>query len=154
MFYKYPFENKKILIVDDEPDVLETLEDLLSFCEIAKASNFEDAKKLLETRDFDITILGIMGVNGYELLRIAIERKVIPVMLTAHALSPENTIKSFKEGAVYYFPKDVMSRIAMFLYQILEEKEGTVKLLVARLIDKINPWGGPGIKPDFEDQSR
>ena len=29
-------EGKKILIVDDEPDVLETLEDLLSMCVVVK----------------------------------------------------------------------------------------------------------------------
>jgi len=36
---------KRILIVDDEPDILETLEDLLSECEVAKASNFLEAKE-------------------------------------------------------------------------------------------------------------
>ena len=123
MSEKELLEGKKILIVDDEPDVLETLEDLLSFCEVAKASNFEDAKKLLETQEFDMAILDIMGVKGYDLLAIAIEKKVIPVMLTAHALSPENTIKSFKEGAASYIPKDEMSRIAIFLTDILEAKE-------------------------------
>jgi hypothetical protein len=70
-----------------------------------------------------MAILDIMGVKGYDLLAIAIEKKVIPVMLTAHALSPENTIKSFKEGAASYIPKDEMSRIAIFLTDILEAKE-------------------------------
>ena len=80
-------KGKKILIVDDEPDVLEALEDLLYSCDVRKAANFEDAKRLLETQDFDMTILDIMGVDGYRLLKIAIEKKVIPVMLTAKALS-------------------------------------------------------------------
>ena len=80
-------KGKKILIVDDEPDVLEALGDLLYSCDVRKAANFEDAKRLLETQDFDMTILDIMGVDGYRLLKIAIEKKVIPVMLTAKALS-------------------------------------------------------------------
>ncbi|MFC1535469.1 response regulator transcription factor [Thermodesulfobacteriota bacterium] len=116
-------KGKKILIVDDEPDVLETLEDLLYFCDIEKAANFEDAKKLLETQDFDMTILDIMGVDGYRLLQIAIEKKVIPVMLTAKALSPEDVTKSFKEGAASYIPKQEMARIATFLSDILMAKE-------------------------------
>ena len=33
-------DGKRILIVDDEPDVLETLEDLLYICDVVKASNF------------------------------------------------------------------------------------------------------------------
>jgi CheY-like chemotaxis protein len=92
-------DGKKILVVDDEPDVLETLEELLSMCDVSKASSFEEAKKLLEFEYFDLAILDIMGVDGFELLEIARERDVIAVMLTAHALSPENIVKSYKEGA-------------------------------------------------------
>jgi len=39
----------------------------------------------LQTRPFDIAILDIMGVDGYGLLRVAKERGVVAVMLTAHA---------------------------------------------------------------------
>ena len=38
-------KGKRILIVDDEPDVLDTLEDLLSMCKVVKSASFEDAKK-------------------------------------------------------------------------------------------------------------
>ena len=56
-------KGKRILIVDDEPDVLDTLEDLLSMCEVVKATSFEEAKKQLETQSFDMAVLDIMGVN-------------------------------------------------------------------------------------------
>ncbi|MBW1937129.1 MAG: response regulator, partial [Deltaproteobacteria bacterium] len=114
---------KKVLIVDDEPDVLEELGELLSMCEVAKASTFEEAKKMLETRPFDIAILDIMGVDGYKLLEIANQKKVIAVMLTAHALSPENIVKSFKGGAASYLPKEKMGDIVLFLNEILEAKQ-------------------------------
>jgi hypothetical protein len=39
-----------------------------------------------------MTILDIMGVEGYELLEIATGRDVTAVMLTAHALSPDNIV--------------------------------------------------------------
>ena len=39
--------NKRILIVDDEPDVLESLKELLPMCDVVEASNFEDGKELL-----------------------------------------------------------------------------------------------------------
>jgi len=116
-------EGKKVLIVDDEPDVLEELGELLSMCEVAKASTFEEAKKKLETRPFDIAILDIMGVDGYKLLEIANQKKVIAVMLTAHALSPENIVKSFKGGAASYLPKEKMGDIVLFLNEILEAKQ-------------------------------
>ncbi len=123
MATKSLLEGKRILIVDDEPDVLETLEELLSMCEVTKASSFEEAKRLLEYEYFEMAILDIMGVEGFELLEIARERDVIAVMLTAHALSPENIVRSYKEGAASYLPKEEMTNIATFLEEILEAKE-------------------------------
>jgi DNA-binding NtrC family response regulator len=116
-------EGKRILLVDDEPDVLDTLEDLLPMCETVKASNFNEAKDLMETKYFDMTILDIMGVEGFQLLEIANQREVTAVMLTAHALSPDNIVKSYKEGAASYLPKEEMVNIAAFLNDILEAKE-------------------------------
>jgi len=116
-------KDKKILIVDDEPDVLDTLEDLLSMCEVVKAGSFEEAKKQLETQSFDMAILDIMGVDGYELLETAVAKKVTTVMLTAHALSPEDTMKSFRGGAAYYVPKDKIAEMETILANILDLKK-------------------------------
>jgi CheY-like chemotaxis protein len=104
-------EEKRILLVDDEPDVLDTLEDLLPMCKTVRASNFNEAKELLETQYFDMTILDIMGVEGFQLLEIANQREVTAVMLTAHALSPGNIVKSYKEGAASSFLSDVLTAI-------------------------------------------
>lgn len=116
-------EGQRILLVDDEPDILETLDSLLPMCDVEEASSFEDAKELLETRYFDMAVLDIMGVQGYELLEIANERNVIAVMLTAHALTLEDTLKSYEEGAASYIPKDEIANVPTFLRDILEAKE-------------------------------
>jgi len=116
-------DGKKILIVDDEPDVLESLEELLPMCDVVKASTFNEAKELLESQYFDMAVLDIMGVDGYKLLEIAKERKVIAVMLTAHALSVDDTVKSYKDGAASYVPKDEMANITDFLEDIFEARE-------------------------------
>ena len=97
MTAKNLLEGKRILLVDDEPDVLDTLADLLPKCDTVKASNFKAAKDYLESEYFDLAILDIMGVEGYQLLEIANQRRVMAVMLTAHALSPENIVKSFRK---------------------------------------------------------
>jgi DNA-binding response OmpR family regulator len=73
-------EKKRILIVDDEQDVLDALEDLLPMCVVTKASTFDQAKQLLEDQYFDMAILDIMGVAGYELLKICNQKRVIGVM--------------------------------------------------------------------------
>jgi len=116
-------KGKKILIVDDELDVLNTLEELLPMCSVTKASTFEQAKEQLETENFDIAILDIMGVNGYDLLEIAIKKNVIALMVTAHALSPEHTVTSFRKGAAFFVPKEEMGNIEIFLNDVLEAKE-------------------------------
>ena len=116
-------ENKRILIVDDESDILETLEDLLPTARITTAASFDAAREALENQAFDLAILDIMGVDGYELLKIAVEKKVTAVMLTARALGPENVRKSFKKGAAYYIPKEEMFDIDTYLADILEAQQ-------------------------------
>jgi DNA-binding NtrC family response regulator len=116
-------ERKRILVVDDEPDVLDTLEELLDMCEVVRASTFEQAKERLEKEPFDMAVFDIMGVGGYFLLGIANEKNIIAVMLTAHALSPEDIIRSYREGAASYVPKDQITKIATFLRDILKAKE-------------------------------
>ena len=113
-------DGKKILIVDDEIDILEILEELLEMCQVVKASTFEEAKTLLEAESFDMAILDIMGVNGYGLLEIANKKNIPAVMLTAHAFTPGNLLRSVKEGADSYLPKEEMANIATFLNDILE----------------------------------
>ncbi len=113
-------EGKRILIVDDEPDILETLEELLDMCLIDLAPNFETARKFLGKNTYDAAILDIMGVQGYDLLKIATQKKIPCIMLTAHALSPENLVKSLREGAQSYVPKDKITEIPTYVAEIIE----------------------------------
>ncbi len=153
MTSKSLLEGKKILIVDDEPDVLETLEELLSMCKVTKASRFEQAKELLEMEYFDMAILDIMGVEGFELLEIARERDVIAVMLTAHALSPENIVRSYKEGAASYLPKEEMANIATFLEEVLEAKEKG-KHFWWRWLDRWGTYYDKKFGPDWREKEK
>ena len=115
-------KGKKILIVDDEPDVLETLDELLDMCEIDSARNFETAERLLKENSYDAAILDIMGVKGYDLLQLARVRDVPALMLTAHALSPDQLVKSMKGGAFSYIPKIEMFDIATYLDDAIQKK--------------------------------
>jgi DNA-binding NtrC family response regulator len=142
-------EGKRILLVDDEPDVLDTLQELLSVCETVKASNFKAAKDYLETQYFDMAILDIMGVEGFQLLEIANQRKVTAVMLTAHALSPDTVVKSYKEGAASYLPKEEMVNIASFLNDILEAKEQG-KTTWGRWYDKLGSFFEKKFGPQWQ----
>ena len=116
-------EKKRILIVDDEQDVLDALKDLLPMCVVTKASTFDQAKQLLEDQYFDMAILDIMGVAGYELLKTCNQKRVIGVMLTAYAVTPEDIKKSYEDGAASFVPKEKMHDIVHFLTDIYEAKE-------------------------------
>lgn len=114
--------NKTILIVDDEPDVLETLEELLSNqAEVIlhKATEFQEARQLLFSHNYDLAILDIMGVRGFDLLEIATHRNVPAVMLTAHALNPEALKRSIRLGARAYLPKDHLASLPEFLEDVM-----------------------------------
>ena len=146
-------EGKKILIVDDEADILEVLSEILSMCHVRKASTFDEAKKLLESEPFDIAILDIMGVDGYKLLEIANRKKVIAVMLTAHALSVKDTVKSFKEGAASYVPKEEMSNITTFLNDILEAQDKG-KSLMWRWLDRLASYYDRRFGLDWKEEDK
>jgi CheY-like chemotaxis protein len=146
-------EDKRVLIVDDEPDVLETLEELLNMCELVTASSFDEAKSLIETHRFDMAILDIMGVNGYRLLDMANEKKILAIMLTAHALTPEDTVKSYKRGAAFYVPKEEMAKITNFLTDVLEAKENGENFW-ARWLDRLGHYYDKKFGPGWRDSDR
>lgn len=120
-------EGKKLLIVDDEQDVTETLKDLLDMCTIDTAADFQTAEKLLNQEEYDAAVLDIMGVRGYDLLEIANKRGVPALMLTSHALSPDDFGKSISGGAKAYVPKEKMTEIDIFLADLLKAQGGDGK---------------------------
>jgi DNA-binding NtrC family response regulator len=114
-----PLKGKSVLVVDDEPDVLETVAELLDMCEVTTAADFDSALKHLLNETFDIVILDIMGVNGFELLEKSVLRGFETIMLTAHAVTPEALKKSIKLGAAAFVPKEYMKDLEEVLENIL-----------------------------------
>jgi DNA-binding NtrC family response regulator len=114
---------KAILIVDDEPDILDSLKELLDTSLVDCALDFETAKQFLKSKSYDAAILDITGVDGYDLLELAEENGTPALMLTAHALSSKHLIKTLKSGAYSYIPKQEMINISEFLSEIIEAKE-------------------------------
>ena len=121
-------KGKKVLAVDDESDVLDTLKELLEGCDMETATTYELAKELLESKVYDVAILDIMGVRGFDLLKIAMKKKIPALMLTAHGLNPENLVDSVRLGAKSYIPKDKISDIDIYLKEIfLAQEKGIEK---------------------------
>jgi DNA-binding response OmpR family regulator len=142
---------KMILVVDDEPDILTVVRQEVLQCapdsKIEEASNYEKAAELLKTKNYDLVILDIMGVRGFDLLKIAVTCKFKVAMLTAHALSPEALKKSHDMGAMAYLPKDKLGELVPFLEDILkyEYKPGWQRL-IHKLENYYDITFGPGWK--------
>ncbi len=116
-------DGKRILAVDDEMDILVILEeeimDASPRCKFETATTYEGAVRLLNSKEYDIVILDIMGVRGFDLLELAVKKGFRVAMLTAHALSPEALKRSIEMKARAYLPKEKLGEIVPFLEDIL-----------------------------------
>jgi DNA-binding NtrC family response regulator len=139
---------KSILAVDDEPDVLDILEEEIKAecrgCRISRATTYDQAMKCLANEPFDLVILDIMGVRGFDLLDEAKRRGLPVAMLTAHALSAEALKKSIEKGARAYLPKEKLGEVVPFLEDILQyENDESWNRLFGRLGDFFDRRFGP-----------
>jgi len=150
---KSMLENKRILAVDDEPDVLSLLEEEInaecSNCQFDKATTYEEAARMLRENIYDIVVLDIMGVRGFDLLDLAISRNFKTAMLTAHALSAEALKKSHDMGARAYLPKEKLGEIVPFLEDVLQydAKSGW-----RRLLEKLENFYDDRFEPDWKNK--
>ena len=139
-------KGKQILAVDDEQDVLDILREELDEygVEFDSASAYEEAIQRLASLTYDLVILDIMGVRGFELLEYASAKQIPVVMLTAHALSPQSLKKSIELGARAYLPKDQLGQIAPFLEDVLTlNYRSAWKALFAKLGSAFGKHFGP-----------
>lgn len=141
-------EGKRILAVDDEADVLMLLEEEIlgscPGCKIDKAVTYEEAEEKLKSQFYDIVILDIMGVRGFDLLELAVRRNLRVAMLTSHALSSEALKRSFQLKARSYLPKEKLGEIVPFLEDVLTyEYLPGWNLLYEKLKEFFNSKFGP-----------
>ena len=103
-------ERKKILVVDDEEDVRETLATVLENLnyQALLAADGEEALSVIKNQRVDVVLsdLYMPGMNGIELLkRVKTERKnLIFMMITAHP-TIETAVDAIKKGAYDYLTK-------------------------------------------------
>lgn len=143
-----------ILVVDDEVDILETVEDLLEESHVDTARDYKSASQKIKGRQYDLAILDIMGVDGLQLLEEAVKRQIPTVMLTAHAISPETLMESIQKGAISYLPKESLADLDDLLNALLEtyhRGEPPWKLLFDKLGDYFDKRFGSGWKEKDRD---
>ena len=133
---------KRILAVDDEPDVLAVLEEEILAaapkCKFEKATSYQEAIKKLESQNYDVVVLDIMGVRGFDLLEQAVKHHFHTAMLTAHSLNPASLKRSIEMGASAYLPKEKLGEIVPFLEDILESADGST--VWGKLMNKLEGY--------------
>jgi two-component system, probable response regulator PhcQ len=98
----------RILIVDDQPDVLDILKEILSRgpYTVLSAPSGEEALALMGRHPIDVVISDerMPGMQGSEFLAVARQRHpdAMRIILTGHA-SVEATIRAINEGEIFRF---------------------------------------------------
>jgi len=147
-------KGKHILAVDDEVDILETIEEILEESKVYTARDYKSASQKIKERKYDLAILDIMGVDGLQLLAEAVKREIPTVMLTAHAISPDTLMESIQKGAISYLPKESLADLDDLLNELLaafHRGEPPWKLLFEKLGDFFDERFGSNWKEKDRD---
>ena len=142
-------KNKAVLVVDDEPDILDSITEQLDMCRIYRAADYEIALQLIAALKFDIVILDVMGVRGFELLKKSVSKGFPTVMLTAHALTPEALKESIQLGAVSFLPKEMMAELDTYLAEVVT---GSKKMVWKNLLDKLGDYFDRQFGADWKEK--
>ena len=115
---------KKILFAGSEPDISwkvlgEKILGACPNCMLDRATTYSAATRMMEAQKYDVVILDIMGVRGFDLLELAVSRKIKVAMFTEHDLNPKTLELSFKKGARTYIPQEKLGEIVPYLESIL-----------------------------------
>jgi YesN/AraC family two-component response regulator len=106
---KTVLQSKKILIVDDEPDLREMLEFEfeMSGADVTTAPNGREAFKLIQNSQFDVVISDIRmpGGDGVELIQSISEANMDLPLVFISGFADIQVDEAYQLGASGYFPK-------------------------------------------------
>ncbi len=144
-------KKKRVLVVDDEKDVRETLESVLAKLEFdpVVAPGGKEAMEIIKNDKVDIVLsdLYMPEMDGLELLkRVKAEKKnMVFLMITAHP-TIETAVDAIKKGAYDYLTKPFhMDEVKMKLDRAMEKSGLTNSLnwangMIWALIISIPVW--------------
>jgi len=112
-------DQKRILIVDENPDLLDFLEEetrktVLNY-RFDKADTFPRAIDLMFSGAYDLVILDFPGIRGPYLLNLAFLREIPVVLLTSINLFSIEAHHLFEKGIKGLLPKEKIGEIIPIL---------------------------------------
>jgi len=144
-------QHKRILVIDDDPGILDFIEELLSFrFQILKAADASTGLQLADASKPDLIILdlGLEKQSGHDLcrvLRARPETKHIPILIYTGSDDIDNVTKAFDFGADDYViksarPRELVARVVAKIRRLEEQVDepdimtcGNLTLNAARL---------------------
>ena len=126
----------KILVIDDEKDVLEVLRLVLSRSgyEVTASSSGMEGLASAQSERPDLVLLDIMmqRMDGWEVLRAlksGAETRDIPVVILSARVEPKDKIRGLQEGAVDYVTKpfavrEILEKVSLILGEVAERGDG------------------------------
>lgn len=142
----YSMDSKKILVVDDEPDIVELVSYNLKKegFQVSSASDGEEALAKIRKGRFDFLILDLMlpGLQGMELCRILRndpKTKNLPIVMLTAKGEEVDRILGLEIGADDYItkpfsPRELVARVRAVLRRISEKPEGDKVIRIGKLL--------------------
>jgi DNA-binding response OmpR family regulator len=137
MNYDY-LKSKKILIVDDEPELIKMLISILKddgFLNIVTAKSVETALSVFQEENPELAILDVMlpDGDGFDLAKKILSLSDIPIIFLTAKDQAEDKFSGLGLGADDYIvkpflPKELLLRITAVLRRCYKEEDPTVKL--------------------------
>jgi len=132
-------ESKKLLLIDDDPNLILLVKDYLEFrgYNVTSAENGREALNILEKETPDMIICDVMmpEVDGYSLvqkIRENVETRAIPVMLLSAKSQSQDRVKGLNIGADLYMakpfePEELVAQVESTLNLVIniKQKPGT-----------------------------
>ena len=137
----YQMNKKKVLIVDDEPDIVSLISYNLKKegFDVSSAFDGEEALKVVRKEKFNLIILDLMlpGVQGMELcsmLRSSEETSSIPVIMLTAKSEELDKVLGLEMGADDYItkpfsPRELIARVKAVLRRVHEKKAAADKTI-------------------------
>lgn len=112
-------QDKKILVVDDEKDVLEQIEGILEMADVDTAQDYETASEKISQNKYDLIMIDILGDSSLSLLEKAVKKKIPAVMLTSDDMNYIILMLSIRKGAISFLPKEKLAELDRLLERLL-----------------------------------
>ena len=146
-------QDRAILLVDDETDLLEMLQSIFQragYTRILTAASGKAALKIWKEAKPSMIILDVMmpGMDGIAVLKEIRRTSRIPVLMLTARGEAEDRIAGFEGGADDYLPKpflpkELLLRVQAIMSRAYPEKERRIYLEAATIdLDKAEGWRG------------